>query len=106
MPPPANPFVRWNVSDLRGEFVGRALRQGQFKRGVVGGRGAQQRRIERAKRLHIGVDGFRHPSQIDGAAWFHDVGRYRRLRLGLYVVVRGILGGERQSDDEERESVV
>jgi len=35
----------WNVSDLRGKFVGRALRQVQFKRGIVGSREAQQRGI-------------------------------------------------------------
>ncbi len=100
MAPPADPLVRRNIRDLRGEFLRRTERQMQFEGRIVGSREAQQGRIERPQRLHVDVDGFRHQPQIDGVARFHHVGRDRRLWLCLNVVVRRILGNERQRDDD------
>src|SRR5712671_6961427 len=60
----------------------------------------QERRIERAQRFHVHVDGFRDQPQIDGAARFHDVGCDRRLRFDLYVVVRRIFSDKRQRNND------
>src|SRR2546427_8650506 len=42
-------LVGRNIRDLRGEFSRGSQRQMQLKRGIVGSRKAQQRRVERAR---------------------------------------------------------
>ena len=48
----------------------------------------------------IDVDRFGDQTQVDGAAGFYDIGRDRGFGINLHAVVRGVLGDQREREND------
>src|SRR5579859_3327781 len=100
VPPPAHPLVRGNIRDLRRKRFRGPLRQVQRKRRIIRRRHPQQRRIQRSQRGHVHVNRLRHQPQVDRPPRFHHIGLHRLLRVHGDPIMRGVLGDQRQRQDD------